>query len=239
MKILYIFPHPDDESFGPAVAMHKQKREGHEVHLLTLTKGEATKVRHKLHLSKEDMGRIREEEMKHVAEVLSLASLTVLDLPDSALKEMNPLIIEEKIEKQIHAIHPDVVVTYPVHGISGFHDHLVTHAVVKRVFETLQGKEHAPKRLAFYTLNEEDASISTHFRLSFSNSEEIDCIESGSDTDLQATLLALDCYKTYTDTIEASGIRKLLNKNVAFEFYREECSPPLNNIFTNLKHQQQ
>ncbi len=31
MKILYIYPHPDDESFGPAHVMHKQIRDGHEV----------------------------------------------------------------------------------------------------------------------------------------------------------------------------------------------------------------
>ncbi|PIT92498.1 MAG: hypothetical protein COU08_02200 [Candidatus Harrisonbacteria bacterium CG10_big_fil_rev_8_21_14_0_10_42_17] len=38
-KFLYIFPHPDDESFGPAQAIAKHIEEGDEVHLLTLTKG--------------------------------------------------------------------------------------------------------------------------------------------------------------------------------------------------------
>ena len=46
MRILYVYPHPDDESFGPARAMAAQRRQGHEVYLLTLTRGEATKVRH-------------------------------------------------------------------------------------------------------------------------------------------------------------------------------------------------
>ena len=39
MRILYVFPHPDDESFGPARAMATQRRQGHEVYLLTLTGG--------------------------------------------------------------------------------------------------------------------------------------------------------------------------------------------------------
>ena len=47
MRILYIYPHPDDESFGPAGVMAKQRREGHEVHLLTLTRGGATRQRHR------------------------------------------------------------------------------------------------------------------------------------------------------------------------------------------------
>jgi LmbE family N-acetylglucosaminyl deacetylase len=64
MKILYIFPHPDDESFGPAPAIAAQKRARHEVYLLTLTKGEATKQRHRLGVSKAEMGQIRCEEMQ-------------------------------------------------------------------------------------------------------------------------------------------------------------------------------
>jgi LmbE family N-acetylglucosaminyl deacetylase len=37
MKILYIFPPPDDESFGPAPAIAAQIRNGNKVYLLTLT----------------------------------------------------------------------------------------------------------------------------------------------------------------------------------------------------------
>jgi hypothetical protein len=39
MKILYIFPHPGDESFGPAGAIHSQVNGGHEMHRLILTRG--------------------------------------------------------------------------------------------------------------------------------------------------------------------------------------------------------
>ena len=63
MRILYIFPHPDDESFGPALAISKQKRNGDEVFLLTLTKGGATKQRHKYNYSIEEMGKVRKKEM--------------------------------------------------------------------------------------------------------------------------------------------------------------------------------
>jgi len=148
MKILYIFPHPDDESFGPARAMSKQKRQGHEVYLLTLTRGGATRQRFKYGYSIEEMGEVRYREMLEVGKVLDLGGLTILDLPDSGLKEMDPRKIEKAISEEIERIQPQVVVTYAVHGISGFHDHLVSHAVVKRVF--VQMKEKAPwlKRLA-------------------------------------------------------------------------------------------
>src|SRR5688500_7528198 len=114
MKILYIFPHPDDESFGPARAMYKQQREGHEVYLLTLTKGGATKQRHKYGYSVEEMGEARHKEMLDVAKVLKFRGMTVLDLPDSGLKEMDPRDIEKAVKDEIEKIKPDVVVTYAV-----------------------------------------------------------------------------------------------------------------------------
>ncbi len=125
MKILYIFPHPDDESFGPAHAICKQLREGHEVYLLTLTKGGATKQRFRFNYSVEEMGEVRYKEMLCVEKVLGLSGMTVLDLPDSGLKEMDPRDIDKVICEHIEKIKPAVVVTYPVHGVSGFHDHLL------------------------------------------------------------------------------------------------------------------
>ena len=79
------------------------------------------------------MGNARFDEMQRMAEVLGLADLTVHDLPDSGLKVLDPREIEYIVRSHIEHVRPAVVVTYPVHGISGFHDHLVTHAVTKRV----------------------------------------------------------------------------------------------------------
>ena len=138
MKLLYIFPHPDDESFGPAPAISAQRRRGDEVYLLTLTRGEATRQRHRLGLSKQEMGEVRYKEMQAVAKVLDLTELTVLDLPDSGFKEMDPREIDATVAREIRRIRPDVVITYPVHGISGFPDHLVIHGEVKRVFLELR-----------------------------------------------------------------------------------------------------
>jgi LmbE family N-acetylglucosaminyl deacetylase len=234
MKILYIYPHPDDESFGPARGMYKQRRQGHEVYLLTLTKGGATKQRFKYNLSIEEMGEIRYKEMLDVAKTLDLTGMTVLDLPDSGLKEMDPREIEKVIIEEIKRIQPQVVVTYAVHGISGFHDHLVAHAVVKRSFVKL--KETSPwlKRLAFHTITETEAEKSTHFKLNPSKQEEIDCILAVTPEDVEKNLSALDCYKTFQETIEVSGIKNFVTGSIYFEFYREDFNPPVDDLFANL-----
>ena len=230
MKILYVFPHPDDESFGPAPAIAAQLRKGHEVYLLTLTKGEATKQRFRLGVGKKEMGEIRFKEMQCVEKVLGLTGMEVLNLPDSGLKELDPKNIEDVIYDHIESIKPDVLVTYAVHGISGFEDHLVSHAVVKNVYCNMQraGKSY-PKRLAFFTHFSENEG-SGKFKLSSSKEEEIDCWVEASDDDYQKFHDALDCYKTYQQVIEDSNVKEDVGKRVPFEIFQEDFDPPLSDI---------
>ncbi len=236
MKILYIYPHPDDESFGPARAMSKQRRQGHEVYLLTLTKGGATKQRFKFGYSIEEMGEVRFKEMQEVARTLDLSGMTVLDLPDSGLKEMDPRDIEKVIVDEMERIQPQVVVTYAVHGISGFHDHLVSHAVVKRVFVELKERFPWLKRLAFHTITAETAEKSSHFRLNSSTENEIDCVFQVDPIDIEKNLEALDCYVTFQETIEKTGIKDFTReKEIVFEIFRENYDPPLSDLFERIK----
>ncbi len=240
MRILYIYPHPDDESFGPAAVMAKQRSLGYEVFLLTLTKGGATKQRFKFGYSIEQMGKIRAREMQDVAKTIDLTGMTILDLPDSGLKEMDPRQIETAVQNEIIRLSPDVVVTYAVHGISGFHDHLVTHAIVKRVFLEMKDANESdprvksPLRLAFHTLTEKQASQGQLFKLNGSKDEEIDCIVEVEKEDIEKNLKALDCYVTFQETIEKSGIKNFIGQPVVFEFYQEDFTPPLSCLFAQL-----
>ena len=237
MKILYIFPHPDDESFGPAIAISNQVRKGYEVYLLTLTMGGATKQRHKYGYSVEEMGKIRYKEMKEVAKVLKLKEMTVLDLPDSGLKELDPRDIEDIVKEYIEKLKPQVVVTYPVHGISGFHDHLVCHGIVKRAFLELVDKGATYlKRLAFFTLAEpKSESVKGIHKLSHSTDKEIDCVIKVDNEDVKAMQEALSCYKTYADTIRDSRVTEIVGREANFEIFQENYSPPLEDLFSGLK----
>ncbi|RJP75249.1 MAG: PIG-L family deacetylase [Candidatus Zixiibacteriota bacterium] len=234
MTILYIFPHPDDESFGPGAALAAQRRQGHQVHLLTLTKGGATRQRHKFGYSIEQMGEIRAREMQDVARVLDLSGMTILDFPDSGLKEVDPRELEDAVRAEILRVRPQVIATYPVHGISGFHDHLVAHAVVKRVFVELRGNPDAPRRLAFEALTEEDVARFSFFRLTGSKPEEIDCEMEVLPEDIDRAARALDCYVTYRDTVAGSNIKDFLVSPARFEIFQERHDPPLGGLFEQL-----
>ena len=240
MKILYIFPHPDDECYGPAAAMYRQLQQGHEVHLLTLTKGGATKVRFDMNLSIEEMGEVRYQEMLEVAKTLGLTSLTVWDWPDSGLQDVDPRNLERAIAEFIRKMKPEILVSYPVHGISGFHDHLVCHSVVKRVFLELQdeGQHEYLRRLAFYTIkdhNQPTFSPDGFIRMRHSSPERIDCAIRLAESEREKNKEALLCYKSYMKVIRASGILEKLDHTAHFEFYDEAFEPPLGELTESVK----
>ena len=238
MRFLYVFPHPDDESFGPAAAMHAQLRAGHEVYLLTLTRGGATKQRHQLGLSVEEMGEVRHDEMRAVEKTLGLTGMTVLNLPDSGLKHMDPRDIERVVTEHVQAIRPAILVSYPVHGISGFHDHLVMHAVIKNIYLNLldRGADYL-RRLAFFTVRyvgDGTFKKGKDFILKQSLDEEIDCSVPINEADNEALQRALACYATYQEVIEQTGVADMFREAIDFEIFGESFDPPLTDLTQQL-----
>jgi LmbE family N-acetylglucosaminyl deacetylase len=133
-------------------------------------------------------------------------------------------------------VEPNVVVTYPVHGVSGHPDHLVTHAVVKRgVCALRQDGAAYPQRLAFFTLPPapDDADRPAH--LQHSPSPLIDCVVPVNETDLATARTALDCYATYRPIIEEHRPLQSVSDGVAFEFYAESYDSPTSSLLTDLE----
>ena len=234
MTLLYIFPHPDDESFGPAPAIARQVREGHEVSLLTLTKGGATKVRHSLGLSVEEMGARREQEMQCVADALGI-DLAVLDFPDGGLVGLDPRDLEHVVERKIKAVRPDVVVTYAHHGNSGHPDHLVAHAVVKRAYCAAcdEMAARSPRRLAFFTLIEGEIQDNP-IGLRGVPREALGAVVPFSDADRLLAEAALACYETYADVIEEHRPLRQVEGGVPFVLFGETHDAPLDSLTDDL-----
>ena len=180
------------------------------------------------------MGEVRLKEMEEMARVLDLTDLTVLDLPDGGLKDMDPIEIENVVRTHIERVQPDVVVSYPVHGISGFHDHLVTHAVVKRIFCEMksQGVDFA-RRLAMNTLH---ATPGPDFPLTLhaSTEEDIDCVMPIGPEDRAAQVDALACYKSYRAVIDRINPAGHTGDFQYFEIFAESHDPPLEDVTADM-----
>ena len=234
-SLLYVFPHPDDESFGPAPAIARQLRAGHEVHLLTLTRGGATKQRHDLGYTVQQMGAVRLAEMARVAETLGLTSLEVLDLPDGGLVDLDPRFVERVVAERVRRLQPDVLVTYAFHGNSHHADHLATHAAVKRVFCAERDRTRPapmPRRLALFTLVAPVTGGPEHLR--GSAPERIGCVEPLEPEDLERAEAALACYDTYRAVIHQHDPLQQVRGGVAFELFHERHAAPLSDLTEHL-----
>lgn len=233
MKILYIFPHPDDESFGPAGAIHQQIQEGHEVSLLTLTKGGATKVRHQLGLSIEEMGIIREKEMHKVQQSLGIANMKILDYEDGSLAFINPILLEQEVTKWLMLYQPDVVVTYPVHGGSGHHDHIAIHHVVKRLFYKKHKELHFWKRLALFTVVDTEKPMFFEGgipRVTWTKQKDVGVAVHLTPEDIQAMKDALLCYDTYQEMVKTTNVIERIGDKTYFELVNENHSTTLSSV---------
>lgn len=238
MRILYVFPHPDDESFGPGPAIYQQQRSGHAVSILTLTRGEATRQRERYGYSRSEMADVRSAELRAACAELGVEDLRVLDFPDDGLAELDPRELEGAVARALRRVRPHVVVTYAVHGISGFADHLVSHAVVKRTYCVLREELSSLRRLALFTVSEEQVSAqeqSESIPLTPSSPEEIDCRISVDAEAEAAGNRALDRYETYQAIIDETGIRDSLSTDVCFECFQEQHSPALGALTEGLE----
>ena len=106
--------------------------------------------------------------------------------------------------------------------------------MVKRVFVELRERVSYLKRLAFFTLTENEAAEFDFFHLTGSKPQDIDAVLTVDEVDIETNYRALDCYVTYKETIEQSGIKQLLTPEVAFEIYQEAHDPPLESLLDGL-----
>jgi hypothetical protein len=106
--------------------------------------------------------------------------------------------------------------------------------VVKRAYVELRDRAPYLKRLAFYTITEEEATQFEWVHLTGSKPQDIDVVVPLDEDDLEAMRRALDCYVTYAETIEASGIKRDIPREAVFELYQEAHDPPLESLFDGL-----
>lgn len=152
MDILYVFAHPDDESFGPQLAMLRQIDAGHEVHLLVLTRGGDSRLREGLGVTRREFQEVRARELTAAATAIGCRSLRIGAFPDGGLQRIDPRVIERPLRASLEVLDPQVVVTFPHHGINGHGDHCATHAATTLAFCTWRETVSGPRRLAFIGL---------------------------------------------------------------------------------------
>ena len=220
MKILYIFPHPSDEAFGPAAAIHKQIEAGHDVGLLTLTKGESSVSRLSLGITKQELAKKKLMEILHVQKMLKLSNLKVLDYTDGELIKVDYEFLRKTIISYVIKVKPDIIVTFPKHGLNVHPDNIITHHVVTDVFYELK-YELGLKRLAYFTLPNDESTNKINRTLYKTPLSEIQCVLKLNDDNVKMLNDVLNCYETQQETFEAHNVMQLIGRQIHFQIDKE------------------
>lgn len=142
-KIIFaIFAHPDDEAFGPAGALLKAVKDGAELHLITLTAGQAG-TNSEQHA---DLGEVRLKEWHEAGKLIGAASMHHLGFIDGTLDNQTMLAAQVKIEALVRDIltpytNEDTSVdfiTIDLNGVTGHIDHIVAARATSYVFYRLK-----------------------------------------------------------------------------------------------------
>lgn len=125
LKLLAVFPHPDDETLGLGSTLARYSAEGVQTCLVCATHGERGWFDSEgPDPGWEGVARIRAAELRCAAENLGLHEFNFLDYLDGDVDQADPDEIIGNIVSHIRRIKPHVVVTFPPDGNYGHPDHI-------------------------------------------------------------------------------------------------------------------
>lgn len=125
-RVLAVIPHPDDESYAMAGALHGAVRAGARVEVLCATRGE----RGADHSDADEAGgsdglaRRRSAELAASCVAIGARPPRFLDLPDGALAALAPGQLEGRLADALAGARPDVVLALGRDGAYGHADHI-------------------------------------------------------------------------------------------------------------------
>jgi LmbE family N-acetylglucosaminyl deacetylase len=119
-----VFAHPDDEAFGTGGTLTKYAAEGHEVHVVTATRGEAGLIHKPGLTTAANLPFVREQELRCACDIYGIPPPHFLDYQDGQLAIVNQGQAVGRLVRVIQDLKPDVIITFGPDGIYGHYDHI-------------------------------------------------------------------------------------------------------------------
>lgn len=136
-RLVAVFAHPDDESFGPGGTFARYADAGVEMVLVCGTRGEAGSIGHSKSYGPELLAKIRVAELEAAAEVLGFRGIRLLGYPDGEVAGVPREGGIADVLRILREVEPDVVIAFHPTGISGHLDHRTMTAFAAAAVETL------------------------------------------------------------------------------------------------------
>jgi N-acetyl-1-D-myo-inositol-2-amino-2-deoxy-alpha-D-glucopyranoside deacetylase len=160
-RLLAVFAHPDDESFGCGGTLARCAARGVQVYLVCATRGEVGEIRDPALATKETLGQVREGELREACRVLGLRPPVFLGYRDSGMvgtpENGDPACLHQADGARVAAqvlgllreLRPQAVLTFDAQGGYGHPDHIAVHRHTTAAFTTYQRE--APGARLYYT----------------------------------------------------------------------------------------
>ena len=172
--LLAVVAHPDDETFGCGGLLARYASEGVRVVLVCATRGEAGEISDPSLATPENLGQVREQELREAAKTLGVTDLCLLGYRDSGMSgspsNQHPEAlcradldrVTGQIVEIIRRVRPQVMVTFDPKGGYGHPDHIAVHKAACDAFvaaddpsryielDTEGLQPHSPSRLYYF-----------------------------------------------------------------------------------------
>jgi LmbE family N-acetylglucosaminyl deacetylase len=122
--VLLSCAHPDDESFIIGGILRRYAEEGVRLVLSSATSGQAGSMGDPPLCSREELARVREDELREAARILGIGEVHLLGYQDRQLAEAPVEELRARLVRLIRDCRPEVVITFDPHGVNGHTDHV-------------------------------------------------------------------------------------------------------------------
>lgn len=146
LRLLAVLAHPDDESLGLGGTLAHYAEQGVDTYVLTATRGQRGRFfTNDDRPSDEEVGRVREAELRAAAAELGVREVSLLDYRDGELDAADPTGATNRIAAELRRIRPQVVVTFDAYGAYGHPDHIAISQLTGAACVLAADPLHAPE----------------------------------------------------------------------------------------------
>lgn len=147
-RILTVIAHPDDETMLTGGVLALLARAGAEVYYLCATRGEGGEAGEPPVCTRDQLGSVREKEMRCAVQALGGKGVDFLEYVDplvGANDELHPYTddlagLVDRIAAYIRKRNPEVVISHGSNGEYGHPAHKLTHQATRQAVESFNGK---------------------------------------------------------------------------------------------------
>ena len=125
--LMGIFAHTDDESFGLAGTLARATMRGHPAAIVCATRGEVGEIADSGLATPENLGQVREVELRTACAAVGVHDVSFLDYIDGQLADADEEEAVGRIVGHLRRFRPAVVVTFSANGGYGHPDHMAIH----------------------------------------------------------------------------------------------------------------